>query len=240
MTESTERYALITGATKGIGRAIAHRLAATGFHLVLIARNADDLELYQEELQEAFKDIDVRIYACDLGNTREIQQCISFVDGSCPQIDVLINNVGLFSPASILDITAEELMQLFQVNYFAAHHLSAFFGKKMADRGRGHIINIGSVASKEATGHASAYGVTKFALHGLTVNLREELLPLGVKVSEVVPGATWTASWKGTDVAQDKFVTANDIALAVTTCLLVGATANVEEIVVRPSRLSCY
>lgn len=232
--EDAKRYALVTGATKGIGRAIAYRLAEAGYHLVLIARNEGDLMLYKKELQEAYNDLHVWVYPCDLGAADEMLRCTSAVDSSCPQIDVLINNVGSFSAASVLDIDMEEFKKLFDVNYFAAHYLSAFFGKKMADSGKGHIINIGSVASRQATGHAGAYSVTKFALHGLTANLRAELLPRGVRVSEVVPGATWTASWEGAAIPQERFVTAEDIALAVITCLAVGATANVEEIVVKP------
>ncbi|WP_036602086.1 SDR family NAD(P)-dependent oxidoreductase [Olivibacter sitiensis] len=234
MDESREKYALITGATKGIGRAIAYRLAQAGYHLLLIARSEANLTEYQKELQAAYSTINVMIYPCDLSIESDLRECAVSIDANCPQIDVLINNVGLFHAGSILDIPLAEMKVLFDINYFVAQYLSAFFGNKMAKVGSGHIINIGSIAAEQATEHASAYSVTKFALHGLTVNLRAALAPKGIKVSEVIPGATWTSSWEGSDLPREKFVTADDVARAVVACLSVGETANVEEVVVKP------
>lgn len=228
------KYALVTGATKGIGKAVSLRLAAEGYHLFLTSRSKEDLKQLHGAIVSSHTHLEVHSFACDFAQMKEVVQLTEFVDANCAQLDLLVNNVGTFSTLSIMDTGMEDVIRLFHVNYFAAHYLSSHFGKQMAKSGEGHIVNVSSVAALEPASHASVYGVTKIALHGLTVNLREELLPHGVRVSEIFPGATLTASWQGTPVPKDRFVAPDDIANALIACLSVGNTASVDEIIVRP------
>jgi short-subunit dehydrogenase len=104
----------------------------------------------------------------------------------------------------------------------------------MRAAGAGHIINICSVAGLEPVVAAGSYSVTKYALMGLTKVLREELKPAGVKVTAIIPGATLTHSWEGTDIAPEHFIQPEDIASGVLACLQMSAGANIEELVIKP------
>jgi 3-oxoacyl-[acyl-carrier protein] reductase len=105
-------------------------------------------------------------------------------------VDVLINNAGLYIPSELMNEDERCLERQMQVNVFAPHFLSKFFAAKMIDQGKGHIINICSIASLEPVTRAGSYSISKTALLGLTKALREELRPAGVKVTAVLPGST--------------------------------------------------
>src|SRR5690606_23562417 len=115
-----------------------------------------------------------------------------------------------------------------------AYTLSRHFGKKMRNRGKGHIFNISSIASRKPVAEAGPYTVTRYALAGLTAVLRMELGAYGVKVTEIIPGQTLTASWEGLVVDKNRFVAAKDIAEAVRVCLCMSGGANIDEMVVKP------
>src|SRR5690606_27750258 len=158
----------------------------------------------------------------------------SWLDRENLGIEVLVNNVGLFEPAGLFEEAPDALERHMQVNVFAAYQLSAHIARQMRMRRQGHIINISSVASRQAIPAAAAYTVTKYALAGLTAVLREELRTAGVKVTEIIPGSTLTASWEGTEVPASEFVLPEDIADAVLSILKMSPGANVDEILIRP------
>ena len=135
---------------------------------------------------------------------------------------------------SLLEETQIDFEVQWQVNFMTAYTLSRHFGKKMRDRGSGHIFNISSIASRRPVAAAGSYTVTKYALAGLNAVLRTELGAYGVKVTEIIPGATLTASWEGADVQEDRFVAADDIAEAIRVCLRMSGGANIDEIVLKP------
>ena len=147
---------------------------------------------------------------------------------------MLVNNVGLFTPVSLLDDETDSFDRMMHVNVYAAHYLSVFFGKQMRTRKSGHIFNICSVASLKPIANSGPYCVSKFASLGLTKVLREELMPHHVKVTAILPGATRTDSWEGTSLPNDRFVAPEDIASVVINCLNMTAGANVDEILIRP------
>src|SRR5690606_7223242 len=158
----------------------------------------------------------------------QIQELLSWVESNTFQVDVLVNNVGLFVPGSILDEADGMLAKHMQVNLFAAHSLSVTIGRKMRDRKSGHIFNISSVASRDVVPTAGSYSVTKYALAGLTAVLREELKKDNVKVTEITPGSTLTSSWEGTKVSKDEFVLPEDVAQALVAVLKMSTGANVD------------
>lgn len=229
-----EKKALITGASKGVGRAVAKALAKEGFDLVICARHEADLEKLESELRGIRSDIEVLVYPVDFANPAACQTLVERITRQWPLLDVLINNVGVFAPASILDEAPQLLQQQMQVNLYTAHYLATYFGRRMRDMRRGHIFNITSIASRVPMVAAGSYTVTKYALAGLTQVLREELRPYGVKVSEIIPGSTWTASWEGTDIPPERFVQPEDIAQAITACLNTTGNANVDEVRITP------
>lgn len=231
--EKQNKRALITGATRGIGRATAEKLAAAGYSLLLVSSGESTLNAFRDELQRMSPAQEIWTYPADLSNPEEIRKLCEWAVSHSP--DVLINNVGVFRPTPLLDEEESTFLPQFYVNYYAAHSLCIALGRQMRGQGLGHIINVSSTASREPV-RAGAYTVTKFALRGLTYVLREELRDSGVKVTEVIPGSTLTSSWEGTDVPPERFAKAEEIADAIRFCVEAGSTAMVEEIVIKPQK----
>lgn len=227
--------AIITGATRGIGRALTFKLAEMGYHLAIGARQATELEALCTELQEKHPELEVYARVTDCARAEEVQAFAEAARLQFKHIDVLINNVGQYIPGGLLEESEEALEQQMQVNVYAAHRLSKFFGRHMRDAGRGHIINIVSVAGIAPFAAAASYSVTKYAMQGLTHVLREELKPAGVKVTAVIPGATLTSSWAGTMIPAEHFIQPEDVAAAVAACLQLSPGANVDELIIRPN-----
>lgn len=234
MLQSTHRTALITGATKGMGLAITNKLAAVGCNLLLTARNTDELKSLKTTLESQHTDITVQYMACDVADAGQLDALLEWVSGMVTGPDILINNVGIFIPVSILEETEADFEQQMQVNYYTPHRLSRAIGRSMRERRHGHIFNISSIASREPVSSAGTYTVTKFAVMGLTHVLRDELRPYDVKVTEIIPGSTLTSSWEGTEIPAERLILPADIAEAVVTCLRMSDGANVEEIVIKP------
>ncbi len=234
MLQLKHRTALITGATKGMGRSIAEKLAECGYNLLLAARNGQALAALKKQLETQRPDIHVAYFACDFSEPEQLSKLLAWIEDQGKDVDILINNVGIFKPVSVLDESDEDFNRQMQVNYVTPHRLSRAVGKRMRQNRRGHIFNISSIASREPVSTAGTYTVTKFAVRGLTHVLREELRPYDVKVTEIIPGSTLTASWEGTEIPADRFILPADIAEAIVTCLLMSKGANVEEMVIKP------
>lgn len=224
--------AVITGATKGIGRAIAIKLWKSGYDLVLAARNVKELEIMRNELLVAGRTIS--IYSVDFSVKANVNQFLTEVDTEAGFIDVLVNNVGTFLPGSMLDEDDETFEKQQNLNVNAGYYTSKFLGKKMRAEGRGHIFNICSVASKAPVKNGGSYSVTKAAMLSLNHVLRQELAPHNVKVTAFLPGSTKTASWEGTTIPDEKFVQPEDIAETLFTILNLSKGVNVDEVLITP------
>jgi len=226
--------AVITGATKGIGRATALKLAKDGFNLILGARTEHSIHELVDFLAAEYPAQQFTGLATDVANETDLKKLVEFALHQFPEIDVLVNNAGIFIPSGILDEEEGSLETQWAINVKAAHYLCKAFGKKMRENQRGHIFNICSIAGKVPVATAGSYSVTKFALVGLTNVLREELKPNKVKVTAVIPGSTLTDSWSGTTLPAELFVQAEDVALAISAAIQMSSGANVDEIVITP------
>lgn len=225
---------VITGASKGLGRAIAEKFAAAGYDLYLCSRSAEALSATKEEIAARYPSISIRTAAYDLA---EKSQAIAFgreVADLGVAVDVLVNNAGQFIPGSVFDEAEGVLEQMIAVNLYSAYHLSRVLVPGMMARRSGHIFNICSVASLKAYSNGGAYSISKFALAGLSANLREEMKPHGVKVTAVYPGATYTDSWAGSGVDPRRIMEAADVAEMVYAASRLSPQATVEEILLRP------
>ena len=224
--------AIITGATKGIGKAIAIKLAQNGYNLALCARNENDLLLLRNELSKFNVDVFTMVADCRLKT--DVLAFVATVQKAFPKIDVLVNNVGVFLPGSLLDENDEvfELQQ--QLNLNATYYMSKYIGKIMRAQQYGHLFNMCSIASIETLENSGSYCVTKSAMRSLNYVLRKELAPYNVKVTAILPGATFTDSWAGTTIGREKFMTAQDVAEVLFSALTLSSVANVDEIVLRP------
>ena len=147
---------------------------------------------------------------------------------------MLVNNTGIFMPGQVHNEAEGVLEKTIQTNVYSAYHLTRGLVGDMIDRRSGHIFMMGSTASITAYTNGGSYCISKFALLGMSRVLREELKPYGVKVTTLLPGATLTASWTGTDLPEDRFMKPEDVAETIWAAYSLSPGAVVEEILMRP------
>ena len=226
--------AIVTGATKGMGRAIVMELAANNYNITFCARDEKQVHALLIELRKNYPLLQFFGMQADMEESSDVRGFAEFAEKSFGHVDVLINNAGLYIPSELMNEDERCLERQMQVNVFAPHFLSKFFAAKMIGQGKGHIIIICSIASLEPVTRAGSYSISKTALLGLTKALREELRPAGVKVTAVLPGSTLTDSWSGTSLPADWFILSEDIAKSIINCLKMSPGANIDEIIIRP------
>jgi short-subunit dehydrogenase len=224
---------IVTGASRGIGKSIALLFAEAGHNLVLNARNADRLEQAATEIRKAFPAIDVHVYAANLAQREEVRSFGNFcLEKGSP--DVLVNNAGVYVAGNCIDEQEGSLETMMNSNLFSAYHLTRALAPAMMKNRQGHIFNICSVASLQAYPGGGGYSISKFALNGFSQNLRQELMPFGIKVTGVFPGAVFTDSWTDFDNSDQRIMEAHDIAKMIVACTQLSSQAVVEEITLRP------
>ncbi len=228
------KNALITAATKGIGRATAIALANEGINLAICSRHDDDLQAFKSELAVINPNIKVFIAIVDCSIKQQVMQFAAAAEQELGFISIIVNNVGIFEQSSILDDSDDSFEKLINTNLAPAYHLYRYFGKTMMAACEGHIFNICSVVSLNPTVEAGLYSVTKYALLGLNKVMKLELQPSGVKVTAVIPGSTLTDSWKGVDVDKNKMVLPEDIASAIVNIYNMSPGAHVDELIIQP------
>lgn len=221
---------IISGATRGIGRAIAKELATKNHRLILIARNSEDLEELKKELEE---NTSVKIFSCDLSNMEESKQLKDRIS-SLSETDVLINNLGIFETNPADQIQLDELQKMLDVNLYSAINLSSLIVEDMKDKENGVIINMASVMAHMAAPFAANYSISKHAFKGWNDALREELRQHGIRVCAIYPGAVNTSSWDGIEVNRDAMIQPEDIAKLVASLLEMNYNTLVEEIKLSP------
>lgn len=225
---------IVTGASKGLGRAIAERFAAGGYDIALIARDGQRLSALQGELQARYPGGKFQSFSVDMGDKAQVDSLGRGLVKAGVAVDVLINNAGQFIPGSVHNEPDGALETLMAVNLYSAYHLTRHLLPAMMARRSGHIFNMCSVASLKAYPNGGAYSISKFALAGLSANLREEMKPHGIKVTAVYPGATYTDSWAGSGVDPRRIMEAADVAEMMFTASRLSPQATVEEILLRP------
>jgi short-subunit dehydrogenase len=229
-----QKYILVTGGTKGIGRAIIEKFAADGFHIITCARHEADLEALKLEIERKFTFSKVFYKATDVADRIALEAFISFVKDLNVKIDVLVNNAGAFVPGKITEEGINALAYMLDTNVFSAYYVTKGLVDDMIRRKSGHIFMMCSTASITPYTNGGSYCISKYALYGMTKVLREELKPQNVKVTAIMPGATFTASWEGVDLPEERFMKPEDVAAAVSSAYCMSANTVVEEILIRP------
>lgn len=214
---------LITGGTKGIGRAIVDRFVAGGFEAVVCARSVGDVT-----------GPSLLPFAADLSARPGVDALVSYVQSLNRPVEVLVNNTGVFQPGQIHNEADGTFEQLMSTNVGSAYHLTRGLVRDMMIRRRGHIFMMCSTASITPYTNGGSYCISKFALLGMSRVLREELKPHNVKVTAILPGATLTDSWAGTDLPKDRFMKPEDVADSAWVAYSLSKSAVVEEILIRP------
>lgn len=226
--------AVITGSTKGIGRAVILALAREGWNVAATSRNLEDLEALQSELKEKYPNQECLIHWVDFSEKEETISYGKTIQAAWPEIDLLVNNAGIFLPGAVHNEEDGALESTMALNLFSPYYLTRTLLPAMMARRKGHIINLCSIASIMAYPNGGSYSISKFALLGFSKVLREEMKPYGIKVTSIMPGATWSASWEGAPYAPDRLMPPEDVAEAVLSCTRMGPSSVVEEIIIRP------
>jgi short-subunit dehydrogenase len=225
---------VVTGASKGIGLAVAEAFAQAGNTVFLCARGEVDLYEAVAKLQTQYPDCQWKALPADLSKQEGAEAFGSWVNHSGLPIDVLVNNAGRFLPGSIHNETEGTLQQMINTNLYSAYHVTRCLLPNMMARRKGLIVNICSIAALHAYSNGGSYSISKFALMGFGKNLREEMKPYNIKVSNVYPGAVYTASWEGSGVPPSRIMESADIAQMIVAMSRLSPQAVVEDIVFRP------
>lgn len=199
--------AIISGASRGLGRSVAMAFAKEGFELVLLSRTEKDLKELEAEIKE---DVRIAIQPIDLSDSSAIQA----LDLSWAEDDklVLVNNVGTFSMEEILEIDRETIHKMMEINLYGSLELTNRLMPYLKKANSAHIFNISSINGLDANSEAPAYSISKHALKAWNDGLREKLRKEGIKVTAFYPGPINTSSWDGMDVDHEAMIQTEDIA----------------------------
>lgn len=225
--------AIITGATHGIGLAIAQKLAIEKCALSICARNIDELKETQAGLLQLGSP-KVVIMQADLSLKQNAKDFAAFSIEQLKHIDILVNNAGVFKPGNLCEEPDGQIEFMMQTNLYAAYYISQLVAISMKANKRGHIFNMCSVASLKAYPNGGSYSISKYALLGLSDNLREELINDFIKVTSICLGATESRSWQGSGVATGRMIPAQDVANNLWSIYNMAASSCVETILIRP------
>ena len=226
--------AVVTGASRGIGKAVAEIFALHGYDLLLCAKTESTLLETIEELKTKFPAVSVDGKALDISQKEKAMLFGGWVMSNADTIDVLVNNTGTFIQGNVSDEPDGALETMLNVNLFSAYHTTRAVLPKMKGQGNGQIFTVCSIASLAAYPGGGAYSISKYALLGFTRNLRAELKEHGIKVTAVIPGAVYTDSWKGSGVSPQRIMEADDLAKMIFAATQLSPQAVVEDIVLRP------
>jgi short-subunit dehydrogenase len=224
---------IITGASRGLGKAIAEIFAANNYNLFLSSVSETKLYKAVEDLMNKFPNVTIKAKPYDLSKKEQVKEFGQWcLKNGKP--DILVNNAGSFAGANVHDEEEGALEEMIETNLYSAYHLTRVIVPGMIKQKSGHIFNMSSVAGLKAYPGGGSYSISKFALRGFSVNLREELKQHNIKVTTVFPGATYTDSWASSGIRKDRFMEAGDIAKMIFAASELSPQACVEDIILRP------
>ncbi len=228
------QIAVVTGAGRGIGRAISMRLAQMGSTVVLVARDAGLLESVRGEIQAAGGRAEAA--PCDLRSPEAVAALGERVRAAYGRCDVLVNNAGVSKQGWPLhEMAVDDWDLLMETNLRGPFLMIRSLAPLMIEAGRGHIVNISSLAGKNALPNGAAYSASKWGLNGLTYSVSEELRPYGIRVSVIAPGSVNTRfGGDGKDPATK--IQPEDVAAIVAMLVTQSPQSFISEVLVRPTR----
>jgi short-subunit dehydrogenase len=232
VTNLQGKVALVTGAGRGIGKAIAVSLAKSGCRLILAART-------REQLDDVAKTIgnEAVVIPTDLTRDDELDRVVEQSSKTWGSVDILINNAGWGKRAPVIRANVEDWDQTLRLNLRAPMILAQKLVPGMIAKGEGAVINIGSVSGKSGEANGAAYSASKFGLIGFTQSLYEEVREYGIKVAVILPGYVDTPMIPPVkNLDRSKMIQAADVAQAVLYILNAPSTSCPVEITIRPQR----
>lgn len=227
-----DKVVLLTGASKGIGKAIAMALAVEGPHLVLCSRNTAQIQAYLPELSPNVGR--VLVQACDLMQEDDIQAVVTKTLAEFGTIDVLINNAGVWITDKVEDSKMADFETLMQTNYMATYSFCHKVLPTMIAQKAGDIVNISSILGQFGASYKAGYCASKFAVMGFSEALRAEVKDRNIRVIVVCPGTTDTDLF-GSPVDAAKSLGPDDVAAVVHLALTLPRRATLNEITITPT-----
>ena len=225
---------VITGGSKGIGRALIRRFMQLDFDVITCGRDENAFnEMKKDLIAEGFNN-QLLFSQTDVSKKKECLEFIEFIKGFKRNVDVLVNNAGLFQPGSIESEEDGTLEYLLDTNVKSAYYITRGLLPGFRENQTGHIFNMCSTASIIPYTNGGSYCISKFALLGFSKVLREEMKEEGVRVTSILPGATYTSSWEGVEIPEERFMKAEDVADIVASIYQLSKATVVEDILLRP------
>jgi len=209
--ETTQKYALVTGATSGIGYELAKLLAKNGYNLVIVSRTENDLQRVADEFRQQFS-ITVQHLTKDLFQVDNAFSLYEEVKGMGITIDILINDAGQGYYGQFVDTDIRRDLEIIQLNISSLVVITKLFLEDMVQRGSGRIMNLSSIASKMPGPWQSVYHGTKAFVQSFTEAVRSEVDGTGVTITALLPGATATDFFNKADMTESKIVQSGDLA----------------------------
>lgn len=224
-----QKIAVVTGGSKGIGLAIVEKLLNENYKVFSVSRTEGELLRLKQQF-----DSHLDITLLDFSVHNNVQIFSEKIKLHTSKIDVLVNNAGVFLPGTIHGEASGNFELQMQLNVAAPYHLTRALLPLMMEHQQGYIFNICSTASIVPYINGGSYCISKHALLGFSKVLRQELMPFNISVSSILPGATLTDSWAGTDLPENRFMQPIDIAEALWFALNNSSRMVMEEILIRP------
>ena len=229
------QVALVTGAGRGIGAAIARKLAALGATAILCGRTQSPLDSTAQAILDAGGKTEV--IPCDVTNLRQLEQAAARVDSTFGRLDILVNNAGVGGfTAPLHELPPEDWDRILNTNLRGVYFSIRAFAPLMIRARRGHIINISSLAGKNALPKGAAYAASKWGLNGLSYSVAEELRGHNIRVSVICPGSVDTELSPHAGKDPNKMLQPDDVAHAVAMLATQAPQSFVSEILLRPTQ----
>ena len=229
------KVAVVTGGSRGIGAAIARKLASMAATVVICGRNQSELQ--QTAASISSQGLRCEPLVCDVADLRSVEQFAQAVLGKFGRVDVLVNNAGIGSfsgPLHTLD--PEDWDRVINTNLGAVYYTIRAFAPKMIEQRSGDIINISSIASKNALPNGAVYSASKWALNGLTYSVAEELRSHNIRVSVVCPGSVDTDLSPHAGKNKDRMLKPDDVAHVVAMLVTQAPQSFASEVILRPTQ----
>lgn len=232
MISIENKVAVVMGAGRGIGRAIALQLAEAGARIALAARSRDQLD-------ETAKIIgaNARRIPTDVRDQNQVRQLFERTAAELGPVDILVNSAGLGRFGAVVSFTDEDFEVLIQTNLRGTFFTCRYVLPSMIERKTGHIVNIASIAGKVGSANRAVYCASKFGVVGFTESLAEEVRQYGIRASVICPGSTDTEFSGGkAGKARDKMLRPEDVASAVYAIVTQEPNCFISEIIMRPTQ----
>ncbi|HET7891879.1 MAG TPA: SDR family oxidoreductase [Candidatus Sulfotelmatobacter sp.] len=229
------QVALVTGAGRGIGAAIARTLAGLGAAVVLCGRTQSTLDTTAHAILSAGGKAEV--IPCDVTLLHQLEYAAARVDSTFGRLDILVNNAGVGGFTKLLhELPPEDWERILNTNLRGVYFSVRAFAPLMMRARSGHIINISSLSGKNALPKGAAYAASKWGLNGMTYSLAEELRPHNIRVAVICPGSTETELGPNTGKDPKKLLQPDDIAHAVAMLVTQSPQSFVSEVLIRPTQ----